>query len=244
MSSTRGAGNEDMGEGRGPVRRILTRGRTLDHAAALYDIVQPVVTLGRERRYQQRIVQELALTPGCRVLDIGCGTGALTASLGQCLDPGQGGQAVGIDAAPRMVEQAQRKRGCEATVFEIAAAEDLPFASGSFDAVCSAFFYHHVDFELKLEATREAWRVLRPGGAFLVLDLDVPTTWFGRLTIALAEAFLRQPEIGENARGRMREAFLRGGFADMEALGHWQGYVSLFRMCKSVGRPPVVGVPK
>ena len=56
-------------------RSSLTRGRTLDHAAALYDLCQPFVMLGREGRLQQEMVNQLRPAPDWRVLDLGCGTG-------------------------------------------------------------------------------------------------------------------------------------------------------------------------
>lgn len=208
----------------------LTRGRTLDHAAALYDFVQPIVTLGREYAYNRRIVEELAVQPGDRVLDLGCGTGTLTRQIGERLDAAAGGLAIGIDAAPKMIAVANNKRSSPTTQFETVAAERLPYPPESFDKACSSFFFHHVDYELKVGALTEARRVLRPGGIILLLDIDIPTNWYGRLCMYLSEWALRQPEIGENRTGELRKAFSEAGFTTWIALDHWQGYVTLFRL--------------
>jgi len=214
-----------------------TRGRTLDHAAWLYDVVQPVVTLGRDRAYNQRFVGELSLSGHERVLDIGCGTGLLTAAIGTRLDAEAGGASVGIDAAPKMIAVAIRKRASDTARFEVEAAEALPFGDETFDHAVSSFFFHHVDYELKVRAVREARRVRRPGGLFLVLDVDTPTTWFGRFCVRAAEWLFRQPEITENKQGLLRAAFTAGGFVDWKAIGHWQGYVTLFSMVKPGSQP-------
>lgn len=205
-----------------------TRGRTLDHAAEVYDFGQQFVTLGQETRLNRHVIEALAPTPGDRILDVGCGTGALTALIGEKLDANSGGQAVGIDAAPRMIEVAQRKRGGPAVRFQTAIAEDLPFESDSFDRACSSFFFHHVDYELKVKALQEMRRVLRPGGRLVVLDIDVPTTWYGHVFIRSGEWLFRQPEIAENRRGLLRRAFDAASLAGWRQVGHWQGYITLF----------------
>lgn len=210
----------------------LTRGRTLDYAAGIYDFLQPFVLLGRERIYNRRIKDTLEISPQQHLLDIGCGTGVLTALLGQSLDPAQGGHIVGIDAAPAMIKVARKKRSSATVSFEPAAAEKLPFPDISFDKVCSALFFHHVDYELKVQAVREISRVLRPGGTLVVMDMDIPSTAWGIFLSRGAEVFFRQPEIGENRRGLLRQAFIDGGLGPAQILEQWQGYLTLFRFIK------------
>ena len=90
---------------------VPTRGRTLDHAAALYDLVEPWVMLGRQDEVNGRVIELLELKPWHRVLDIGCGTGLVTGMIARHLDPARGGGAVGIDAAGKMIEAALEHRG-------------------------------------------------------------------------------------------------------------------------------------
>jgi ubiquinone/menaquinone biosynthesis C-methylase UbiE len=209
-----------------------TSGRTLDYAAPVYDALQPLMTLGAEQRFNRQVVEELSPAPGSRILDIGCGTGVLTALIGTRLDAGGGGKAVGIDAAARMIAVANRRRSSPTTQFDVAAAERLPYEDKTFDAVCSSFFFHHVDYELKRAALAEAMRVMRPGGRMVVIDIDTPTSFYGRFCMRLAEWMFRQPAIGENRRGLLRRAFEESGYSEWRAEGHWQGYITLFTMRK------------
>jgi len=170
------------------------------------------------------------VTASDRILDVGCGTGVLTGLIGKELDRCSGGEIVGIDAAPKMIKVAERKRSSPTTRFVTAAAERLPFPDATFDKACSAFFFHHVDFELKVEALLEIRRVMRDGCEVILLDADTPTNWFGLLSMRLGEWLFRQPEIGENRKGRLREAFTSAGLHGWKAIAHWQGYITLFSM--------------
>lgn len=209
-----------------PARR--TAGRTLDHAAGLYDILSPMVTLGWEPRLHRQVVALLELGSGCRVLDVGCATGALTARIARtCVS--LGGEVVGIDAAAKMIEAARRKHGQEPNLsFEAVLAEELPYENGSFDRVVSTFFFHHVNRELKERALAEMHRVLRPGGWVVVVDVDVPTHWFGRLCAWSGYLLFRQPEIRENIEGVLRTAFDHSAFTSWRQAAHQLGYVSTF----------------
>jgi ubiquinone/menaquinone biosynthesis C-methylase UbiE len=57
---------------------IETRGRTLDHAAFIYDFFEPVLLLGKQAEYDRHILSLLNLNSSDSVLDLGCGTGVLT----------------------------------------------------------------------------------------------------------------------------------------------------------------------
>src|SRR5690606_12435741 len=106
-----------------------------------------------------------------RILDVGCGTGSLTLLIARRLTPP--GEAVGIDAAPRMIEIARRKAQATgaAARFEAGVAESLEFADASFDLVVNSMFTHHIDTELKRRAFAEMFRVLRPGGTLVTADV-------------------------------------------------------------------------
>lgn len=92
--------------------------------------------------------------PG-RVLDVGCGTGAVSAALAD-----RGATPSGIDPAAAYVERARRAvpRGR----FEVAGAESLPFPDASFDAAVSGLVLNFVPDPAR--AASEMARVVKPGG--------------------------------------------------------------------------------
>ena len=166
------------------------------------------------------------------VLDIGCGTGTLTVEIGRLL-ASRGGRVSGVDAASKMIDVAIGKaRGMANVYFDVAAAESLPFFDDSFDHAVSTFFFHHIDMELKVRALDEAYRVLRPGRALMIIDVDVPTNVFGRVCAWAGYFLFQQEEIRENIEGKLRRAMELSRFRGFEPVAHYQGYIMVFKLTK------------
>jgi ubiquinone/menaquinone biosynthesis C-methylase UbiE len=101
------------------------------------------------------------------VLDIGCGTGNLTAALLRRL--AATGRVEAVDVSPCMIEVARRKVADARVRWHLAEAEHLPLADGTCDrAVCYSVWPH---FDDPGAVARELGRVLRPGGRIHVWHL-------------------------------------------------------------------------
>jgi len=108
---------------------------------------------------RRAIADALALGPGVRVLDVGCGSGDFCA---QAL--ARGARVSGIDAAPAMIEIASRR--ARRADLCVGAMERLPWDDGTFDAVTG---FNSLQFtEDPAAALREWARVVRPGGAVAI----------------------------------------------------------------------------
>jgi len=103
-----------------------------------------------------------------RVLDVGCGSGWATRLLA---DYAVNGRVTGIDISDEMVSLARDSSGGYANVdFEVASAEQLPFANDEYThafSMESLYYYRNIS-----RALQEIQRVLKPGGSFFaVVDL-------------------------------------------------------------------------
>ena len=112
--------------------------------------------------WRHRLIADgTALAPGTRLLEIGCGVGAVLAVLGQEF-PGVRLHGVDIEAKQLAFARSHLERaGVEATLVE-ADARALPFDDESFDHVWMMWFLEHVPDPAA--ALREARRVLARGG--------------------------------------------------------------------------------
>lgn len=105
--------------------------------------------------YGEAVLDWLGAEPGERILDLGCGDGALTAQVA-----GSGATLVGVDGAPDFV-RAARERGIDARLHD---GHDLPFEN-EFDAVFSNAALHWMtDPKAVLSGVA---RALKPGGRFV-----------------------------------------------------------------------------
>ncbi|KAF9877130.1 hypothetical protein CkaCkLH20_05396 [Colletotrichum karsti] len=106
------------------------------------------------------LLKRLDVTPGMRVLDVGCGPGDLTAHIANIVGPD--GKVTGVDPSKERISLAQKKTSPNLSFHE-GKAEDLSrFPSGSFDIVFVNSTFHWVQDQPA--AVAEFARVLRPGG--------------------------------------------------------------------------------
>jgi ubiquinone/menaquinone biosynthesis C-methylase UbiE len=133
-----------------------------DGVAERYDAVFEDI---RVRRDEWRWLNaHLDGTGAPRVLDIGCGNGALLRAL-----EGRIASGVGVDASEGMLAQARRRtEGSSKLNFVKVDGPQLPFADGSFDVVTSLLSFRYLDWD-PLRA--EVRRVLAPGGRLLIVDM-------------------------------------------------------------------------
>jgi demethylmenaquinone methyltransferase/2-methoxy-6-polyprenyl-1,4-benzoquinol methylase len=140
---------------------------------------------GGEKRFRRKFVAMAGLKATDRVLDICCGTGSTTAIIAPEVDQGH---VVGVDLSPDMLAIAQKKNVAPWVSFQRASVDALPFGDNSFDDVICSYGLHEIPFKIRAAALKEVFRVLKPGGKFLVLDYHLPRNIFARLPIA---AFVR-----------------------------------------------------
>jgi ubiquinone/menaquinone biosynthesis C-methylase UbiE len=206
--------------------------KVLESAPERYERGMRILTLGRLEWVRRDIAARLHA--GDRVLDLGCGTGALAALLAW-----KGCKVTGVDISPPMLSQAARRiqeEDLEAwvTLQEIGVAElDTAFGDASFDAVVSTLLFSELSDDEVAYALGECHRILKPGGQFLLSDEVLPDSWAGRL----ATLFLRLPfallafVLTQNTTHRvagLRERIERAGFRMLDVERYLAGTLQLF----------------
>jgi SAM-dependent methyltransferase len=108
--------------------------------------------------------------PGGIGLDLGCGVGAQSRAMAA-----EGYSVIGVDAARRLLREARRS-GVVCTAADAAA---LPFGDESLDYVFTVGVLHHLPgAAIQAAACREAWRVLKRGGVFVVQETNTRNPLF------------------------------------------------------------------
>ena len=147
-----------------------------------------------------RMIAAAQIKPEQKVLDIACGTGVLARAV--LKQVGSTGFVSGLDCNPDMLTVARRH---EPDIdWQLAEAEELPFADNSFDAVLSQFGL--MFFTDRVAALKQMWRVLKPGGylAVAVWDALERTPGYAAMTVLLAKLF------GDEIATELRAPFILG----------------------------------
>src|SRR5215831_11631626 len=160
--------------------------------ARRYDLLNDIQSFGLHRGWKQRLVRMAGIEPGCRALDVCCGTGDLCFALAE-----GGAEVIGLDFNEPMLAVARRKADAWKVTKEVPEiqsakqglstaglpamavprfvhgdAQQLPFDDASFDIVSVGYGLRNLaSWETGL---REMARVAKPGGRLLVLDFGKP----------------------------------------------------------------------
>lgn len=154
--------------------KVQLVGEVFDSVASKYDVMNDLMSFGVHRLWKRYAVEQSAVRPGQRVLDIAGGTGDLARQFARRV--GSRGQVILADINAAMLGVGRDRLIDLGVVGNVdycqANAEALPFASDSFDCVSIAFGLRNVTD--KSAALASMWRVLRPGGRLLVLEFSKP----------------------------------------------------------------------
>ena len=144
---------------------ILTN--LFDHVAPDYNWISQLLSFGSGNWHRKKTLQIAGLKEGMKVLDVACGPG----TVGRCALNlvGPHGCVIGLDPSVGMLQEAKKNSLSRVTQ---SLAEFLPFRETTFDFVTMGYALRHVS---DLQHTfREFFRVLKPGGIMLILEISRP----------------------------------------------------------------------
>ncbi len=149
--------------------------------APRYDLLNHVLSLNIDRLWWRRAARQFATVlsrPDARILDLCCGTGDMTFALRRRVGKNSG-KILGADFSHTMLQRARAKSRGSSLRWVEADALQLPFSSGHFDLVTTAFGFRNLaDYDAGLN---EIVRILNPRGECGILDFADPGGSLGRL---------------------------------------------------------------
>ncbi|MGH7887447.1 MAG: ubiquinone/menaquinone biosynthesis methyltransferase [Candidatus Binatia bacterium] len=153
-----------------------------DRIAGRYDLLNRVISFRLDTRWRDRAIRTLVTAENPLIVDLGTGTGDLAFNAAKIA--GAEARIVGLDFSMQMIRLAQHKRSRArhgaSTTFVQASALQAPMKGGIFDGAMTAFVLRNVSDLPRFFA--EAYRLLKPGGRFVSLDMFPPSSrWFSSL---------------------------------------------------------------
>ena len=171
--------------------------------------------------FRRRAVEWLALQPGSRVLEIGCGTGRNLGFLSEAA--GTTGRVYGVDISPGMLakarEQQIRQGWCNVELIEQDALEFA--ASEPLDGVMFGLSYNTMPNHLAV--LHHAWSLLRPGGRLVVMDAKLPNGLGGELILPFSLWLMKRTMLGNPLIKPWEDVARLAGSYEMEQFmfGSW-----------------------
>ena len=206
--------------------------KVLELAPQRYERGMRLLTLGRLDQVRQDIAARVSVDD--RVLDVGCGTGALAVMLAH-----RGAHVTGIDIAPAMLSQAAKRVREEDLADRVELKEmgavdlDTAFPSEGVDIVVSTLVFSELSDDEIEYTLAECWRILRPGGQLLIADEVLPDSMLGqigtflfRLPFVIAAFVLTQNTTHRVAGLEARIA--RACFQRLDTVEYLMGTMKLF----------------
>ena len=148
-----------------------------DGIASDYDRLNHIMSLDIDKTWRRRALREIVVPGVSHVLDLACGTGDFSIVIARRMQrDGISGHVTGVDLSEGMLavmkEKVAREGLQEMISIQAGDGENLPLGTGILDRVTIAFGIRN--FEDRAQVLKEMFRVLKPGGKLVILELSVP----------------------------------------------------------------------
>ncbi len=152
-----------------------------------YDLINRIITLGMDEIWRRQAAMECLSSHPARILDVCCGTGDLALRLARMSDA----QVLALDYSQPMLDIARAKaarlpRG-KPVSFIYGDVAELPFPDGHFDCAGISFAFRNLTYKNPMTGRylAEIFRVLKPGGRFVIVESSQPASRLIRLKFRL-----------------------------------------------------------
>jgi ubiquinone/menaquinone biosynthesis C-methylase UbiE len=209
-----------------------TDGYLSDMSANLYDLQVELLFNGMADPMRRRILKPLKAglsaftdTPNqkLRVLDVACGTGRTLKMLRAAFPKAS---LFGVDLSPAYLRKANQllsENVGELPQLLQANAEELPYLDNYFHGISSVFLFHELPAEARQKVIDECFRVLQPGGTFVICDSiqrqDSPEEF--EVMMENFPALFHEPYYRHYVTDDLVERLEKAGFKDIETTNHF-----------------------
>ncbi len=196
-----------------------------------YDLMLNLISLGRYSHFIKGVVEKMNIKPGQSILDLGSGTGKNDCFMAKKVGPE--GRILGLDLSKEMISIAQKLCQLYPQVQFQEQRIEVPLSyREEFDQVFISFVLHGFEDNQKLKIIDNAYRALKSGGAFYILDynqFDLANLWFPiRWVFIHAECELA----AEFLQLDLREMLSSQGFTNFEGELFFRKYLRLLKAVK------------
>lgn len=202
--------------------------------APFYDLLLDIATLGRYPSFIKSAIELMRIVPQDDILDMGAGTGRNACLMMKYLS--REGVLIGVDLSSRMIAQFRKKCAASPNAQIVNARIDQPLAfKKEFDKVFISFVLHGFPQEAREVIIENAFRALKKGGAFFILDYN--EFQIKRMPFYLRAAFklVECPDAFDFIERDWKGILGQRGFHDFEEHSFFSGYVRLLKGVKGSG---------
>jgi ubiquinone/menaquinone biosynthesis C-methylase UbiE len=211
-----------------PLRSKVEVGPT---EARLYDVFMNVISLGYYPHLIGKVIDKMDIQPGHYVLDLGSGTGRNDCFIAQKI--GSNGSILGLDISKEMLSLSRKRCQSYPNINFGEQRIEMPLTyQEEFDKVFISFVLHGFEDAQKVGIISNAYRALKPGGFFCILDyneFNLERLWFPlRWAFIHGECQLALEFLKLDLKGML----LSQGFTSFEEELFLRGHIRLLKAAK------------
>ncbi len=199
--------------------------------ARFYDLLMNAISLGYYARLIREVVDKMDIRQGQSILDLGSGTGRNDKLIAQKI--GSNGSVLGLDISNEMLNLSRKRCQPYSNVRFIQQRIEMPLTyRDEFDKVFVSFVLHGFEDAQKVVIIGNAYRALKAGGSFCILDyneFDLDRLWFPvRWAFTHGECQLASEFLKLN----LKEMLLRQGFTSFQEELFLRAHLRLLKAAK------------
>lgn len=190
-----------------------------------YDLWVWLAVLGRTKALRNNILQFIPRKT--KVLaDLACGTGENALLLKRRFPAAR---VFASDLSEGMLKQARRKAKEQnlAIEFSLQDAAQTHYPAGVADCVTITFALHDLPKEQRVQVLHEAWRILKPGGVFIVYDYHRPSNFFVRIPLYIQFFLVENQDAWDMLTEDLKETFRKSSFRETKKAVFYNGLAQI-----------------